>query len=670
MDRRRLLQFAFMAVFVLFLILLLFKFRPKFEAPAPVEPEQVKRTVEGTLSASGFAYRQETAGKVEFTATAATVTESTGGLKLLTDPVIVMASGARAWGKKGSFNQEEGTLRIWEDAHLAQPDGWTATSTGFRLTPEGEIVSESHTDLNRGDITGGADLLRYHRQTLLAHLEGSVHFEQGPKSMTCTAVDLDLRKHGGVMAGPVTLVAEQGTLKAPAGTIVLDEQNHLKSVSLGSPALGDGPKFSCTGRSVLADFDAQGQISQVHLVGEASVTSKAQAPLASSPASTPSASSAAPASSTAPSSFTARSDRFDLTPKPEDLWAWSAPGALIVEREGGISHATSGRGTMGGKAAETADLAGPVTGSDRRGDFKGDRATMVGGDWTLVGQAEVTPPGERLTADRITFKKDGSSEAEGSVRGWRKGKRAGEAETTYAGDRFKSAAGGYPAKLVGNAVVTKGGMALNAPSIKVSDESSALAEGGAIATFVQEGQGTSAGTSTDTSTVRAPVIRYAGKDHRATAEGGPQERAKGQGKDYTVTGDLLRAVLDDQEKPVRYEAEGKAAFTGTLYDGTGDFLSYDPATQAGQARGKDQAAVVIQKNPYRRVSGPVVDFAPKRLEILPEAGSPRRGAIEGVNPAKTGSGEPRKTGSGEPVAGSGKGEQGTGNKNPKGEKPS
>ncbi len=658
MDRRRLLQFAFTTIFVLFLILLLFKFRPKFDAPAPVEPEQVKRTAEGTLSARGFTYRQETAGKVEFTATAAAVTESTGDLKLLTDPVITMASGARAWGKRGSFNQTEGTLRIWEDAHLAQPDGWTATSTGFRLTPEGEIVSESHTDLERGDITGGADLLRYHRQTLLAHLEGSVHFEQGSKSMTCTAVDLDLRKHGGVMAGPVVLVAEQGTLRAPAGTIVMDEQNHLKSVSLGSPALGDGPRFSCTGRSVLADFDAQGQISQVHLVGEASVTSKAEPPPATSPASTSSSSSTAHASDTVGSSFTARSDRFDLTPKPEDLWAWSAPGALIVEREGGISHATSGRGTMGGKAAETADLAGPVSGSDRRGDFKGDRATMVGGDWTLVGHAEVTQPGERLTADRITFKKDGSSEAEGSVRGWRKGKRAGEAETTYAGDRSKSAAGGYPAKLVGNAVVTKGGMALNAPTIKVSDESSALAEGGATATFVQEGQGTSSGTST----VTAPVIRYAGKDHRATAEGSPQERAKGQGKDYSVTGDLLRAVLDDNEKPVRYEAEGKAAFTGTLYEGTGDFLSYDPATQAGQARGKDQAAVVIQKNPYRRVSGPVVDFAPKRLEVLPEAGSPRRGAIEGVNPAKTGSGEP--------VAGSGKSEQGTGNKKPKGEKPS
>ena len=76
MDRRRLLQFAFTTVFVLFLILLLFKFRPKFDAPAPVEPEQVKRTAEGTLSARGFTYRQETAGKVEFTATAAADTPS------------------------------------------------------------------------------------------------------------------------------------------------------------------------------------------------------------------------------------------------------------------------------------------------------------------------------------------------------------------------------------------------------------------------------------------------------------------------------------------------------------------------------------------------------------------------------------------------------------------
>ena len=626
MDRRRLLQFAFTAVFLLFLVLLLFKFRPKLEAPEPLDPQQVKRTAEGTLSARGFTYRQETEGKVEFTATAAEVTESTGGVKLLTDPVITMASGASAWGKKGSLSEKESTLRIWEDAHLAQPDGWTASSTGFRLTPEGEIVSESRTDLRRGDLTGGGDLLRYHRQTLLAHLEGSVHFEQGLKTITCTAVDLDLKKHGGVMAGPVTLTAEQGTLRAPAGVLALDEQNRLKSVELGSPATGDGPKFSCEGRSVLADFDGQGQLAQVHLVGDASVTSKAQP----APAGT--------SSSARPSSFTARSERFDLKPEPADLWAWVSPGPMVVEREGGISHATSGKGTLGGVKPETADLAGPVSGSDRRGDFKADRALMDGGDWTLVGNAQVTRPGERLTADRVSFRKDGSSEAEGTVRGWRQGRRVGEAETTYAADRSKSAAGGYPVKLLGNAVVTKGGMALKASSIKATDESSALAEGGATATFVQEGQGDSI--------VTAPTIRYSGKDRLATAEGGSKERAKGEGKDYTVTGDLLRALLDAQEKPVRYEAEGKAAFTGTFYDGTGDFLSYDPAAQAGQARGADPAAVVIQKKPYRRVSGPVVNFAPRHLDVLPEALSPRRGSIEGTDPS--GKIEPGSRGAGEP----------------------
>ena len=547
MDRRRLLQFAFTAVFVLFLILLLFKFRPKLEAPAPVDPSQIQRTAEGTLSARGFTYRQETEGKVEFTATAAEVTESTGDLKLLTDPVVIMASGAKAWGKKGSFNQTESTLRIWEDAHLAQPDGWTATSTGFRLTPEGEIVSESHANLRRGDLTGGADLLRYHRQTLLAHLEGSVHFEQGPKSMTCTAVDLDLKKHGGDMAGPVTLVAEQGTLKAPAGTILLDEQNRLRSVNLGSPATGDGPKFSCAGRSVVADFDDHGQISRVHLVGEASVTSKSQPPTAGLSSAKTSSPAEASSPSATPSSFTARSDRFDLTPEPEDLWAWSAPGAMTIEREGGLPRVL-GPGHPERKAAETADLAGPVTGTDRRGDFKGDRATMAGGDWTLVGHAEVTPPGERVTADRITFKKDGSSAAEGSVRGWREGERADEAETTYAGDRSKAAGGGYPAKLEGNALVTKGGMALKAPSIKISDEGRPPWRRVAPRPL---------SCRRDRGPPRAPpqlAPRHpvCGKDHRATAEGGPQERASGQGKDYTVTGDLLRAVLDDQEKPVRY----------------------------------------------------------------------------------------------------------------------
>jgi lipopolysaccharide export system protein LptA len=296
-----------------------------------------------------------------------------------------------------------------------------------------------------------------------------------------------------------------------------------------------------------------------------------------------------------------------------------------------------------------------VSGTDRRGDFKGDRATMRAGDWTLIGHAEVTKPGERLTAERVTFKKDGSSEAEGDVRGWRKGKTDKEPETAYAADRSKAASGGYPAKLLGNASVARGGMTLKAPTIKAADERSALAEGGATATFVQEGQGTS--------TVTAPTIRYEGKDRLATAEGKGDQRATGKGKDYTVTGDLLRAILDEQEKPLRYEAEGTATFVGALYDGQGDLLSYEPATEMGRAVGRERDAVVVQKNPYRRLAGPVVDFAPKHLEVQ-TAGSPRRGYLEGIKPPeKAGSG-----GAGEPAKKQGnkaKSKPGAGDQKPK-----
>ena len=104
MDKRRLLQFAFTAVFILFLLLIVAKFRPRFEAPKPIEPEQLKRTSEGTLSARGFTYKQETAGKVDFTATAEVVTEDPSGVKLLTNPVVTTGTGTKAWGKRGTFN--------------------------------------------------------------------------------------------------------------------------------------------------------------------------------------------------------------------------------------------------------------------------------------------------------------------------------------------------------------------------------------------------------------------------------------------------------------------------------------------------------------------------------------------------------------------------------------
>ncbi len=622
MDRRRLLQYAFTGVFVLFLLLLVAKFRPRFEAPKPLEPEQLHRTAEGTLSARGFTYKQETAGKVDFTATAEVVTEDPSGVKLLTNPVVTTGTGSKAWGRKGIFNPTDSSMRIWDDAHLIQPSGWEATSTGFRLTPEGEVVSESRADLKRGELTGTADLMRYNRQTELAHLQGKVHFVQGPKTLDCASVDLNLQAHDGVMTGPVVLTSEDGTLKAPAGKILLDGQNNLKAVDLGAPAVGDGPRFACAGSRVVSGFDDKGEVSKVVLTGDASVTSKGEMP------------------------STVKSDRFDLTPTADNGWAWVAPGALTVERDGGTSHAASGKGTLGGKAPETADLAGPVTGTDRRGDFKGDRATMLAGDWTLVGHAEVTKPTERVTAERITFRKDGSSDAEGDVRGWRAGKTDKDPATDYAADKARSAAGGYPSKLIGNAVIARGGMTLKAASVKAADERSALAEGGpdglaagmAVGTFAQEGQGTS--------TVTAPTIRYEGKEHRATAESKGDQRAVGVGKDYRVTGDLLRAILDANEKPQRYEAEGNATFVGTLYDGQGDLLSYDPATQMGRAVGKEKDAVVVQKNPYRRLAGPVVDFAPKHLEVE-TAGTPRRGYLEGIKPPEKK--EPGSRGAGEPV---------------------
>lgn len=604
MGRRKLVQGILGALFVLFLLVLVLKFKPQQEMPAPAPPPEGVRGVEGSLSATGFRFVEENGSSVAYDLTAKRVTEAKDGGKMLEDPVIVFPGQGKATGRKGSFDPAAKTCRIWDDARLDHAGGWQASSSAFRVTPEGEMVSEGPVQITRGALSGSAELLRYNRNSQMANLEGSVRFRQGESTMACQRVQADFATHTGHLSGPVVLTGKQGVVRAPQGTLLMGPDNRLKGIVLGTPCVGQGPKASFTARTLQADLGKDGQITAIHLEEEAEI-------------STP-----------GPPTSTLHTRLVDLTPHPEVGWDWSAPDPLEVDREGALVTAPSGRGTLPDKGSWTARLTGPVNGKDARGTFSGEAAELTAEAWTLTGHARADRAGDTLTADRITRRADGSTLSEGDVRGLRK--TPGAPDLTFTALRAEAGPTGYPAKLEGKAVLVRGGMTIEAPSVTVRDAQDAVAEGGATGRWKEEAGGQD--------TVTSQTLRYDGSRHRAQAEG----EAKVTGRGYTLTGNQVTALLDAQNRPIRYEGSGNCHFEGTDYSGEGERLNYDPATRIGEAFGPNRNAVVVQKKPYRRVEGPAVLFGPKRLEVSRGASAMVRGTLEGVQPPKAAPPQPAK----------------------------
>jgi hypothetical protein len=564
------------------------------EVPAPVQPEALQKGSEGTLSARGFRHVQETGGREEYELTADEVTQAPDGRKLLTSPVILFPGRGRAWARKGEFDPGRQMLRIWEDARLSDGKDLHAEAAGFRLTPEGEVVSEGPATFGRGKAAGSCDLLRYHRRSQKAHLEGRVRLDSGLSTLRCLAADFDLVGHTGALQGPVTAQAPEGTVEAPEGTILLDEANRLRSVTLLTPATGRGPRGDFSARSATAETGADGKMERVLLEGDAEVVLSEEPPARM------------------------RTARMRLKPASGGVWTWEAPGALTLHRGTGTADAASGTGRFGGTGEATGRLEGPVRGRDGSGSFSSDAAEMRGADWTLVGNAESSRSGEELKADRITFAGDGSVAASGRARGRRSSGDKGP-EVVFQADEALAGPGGYPAVLHGNARADRGGLRLEAPHIRLADADTALATDGEARFTDAEGQ---------VQTVRAPLLSYRGRDRRAEA----REGARAEGRGYWITARALVALLDPGNRPVKYEAEGECCFEGPNQEGTSDRLDFDPATRMGRAYGDRAFARVRQHDPKRTAEGAVVAFGPRYLEVLPGGAAVARGSLGGTPP--------------------------------------
>jgi len=597
LDRRRFLQAALTVSLVLFLLVLALKFRPRVEGPRPVTLPGAGTAASGSLSTKGFRYTQESAGKTSFVLTADQVVERPGEARQLTRPRLSMpTSGGETLliGDQGLFDPTTRTLRVFGNATLSRPDGWNAASSGFRMTPEGELLAEESVTFGRGPLKGRADLMRYQRDSQKAFLEGSVGLqEDGGRRLTCSRIALDLVAHAGEMTGPVQIASPDGSLAAPGGQIALTPQNALREVRLGSPATGEGPAGQFRAETLVVGVGADGALNRISLAGAVRLEARA-------------------------TGERIETARMELTPAGGERWAWNAPDPLVTTRDQDRLEAPSGSGGLGGGRPFVADLPGPVRGEGASGRWRADRAAVEGPVRTLAGSVSGERPGETLQADRVQLRAGGTSTAEGHVRGTRA--RPGEEPLRFTAERAESASGGYPVVLSDSVRVDRGTGSVEGPRVTLSDPETAEASGGARCRFV--------GAGGEEETLAAPTVRYEGKLARATASGG----AVGKGRGYTLEAQEVAAALDARSRPRSYEARGAAHLDGGAYEARGDRLTWNPGARSGTASSQAGRAVVVQKSPYRRVEGADVAFDDKAISVTSTSPS-RRGYLESEPPS-------------------------------------
>lgn len=592
MNREKIFK-SLMFLLVVLLLLLLFRFRPRIEGPRKLEPPSV--TEAGvTLSGKDFRYEERAGGETKYVVTADEVLETSRVEKELTRPVVVIpregGPGDRVLGDKGTLSLSRQEVRISGNARVELGNSMTISSPAFRLTPQGEVVSEGRAVIRKDQMTGAADILRYDRERRVAHLEGNVELGGPGTTFRAGRIGIDLKNHSGEIDGPVMAQKEDSKLEAPRGTMVLDSDNRLKSLTLMTPARGETPSVSFASDFGDYRFEKDGTVKEVVLRGNASIVQKA------------------------PGQAKLETSVLSLTRSEGKAWDWKAPGEVRMERGEEKITALGGSGAING-ADFTGILDGPVRGWDGTAEFSSGSARIAKGDFELIGDAQVVKGSETIRANRMTLFKDGGKRAEGSVSG-RSVTRGGEV-FDFSADKAVTGKSSYPVKLSGNVRIFSPRIDFNGGEATfLSARSMTACKGASVAV---EGHGN-------------PVFLYGSElayDEEAgkiEASGNPSAT---DGKSRLSASERIELVFDSQKKAEKVTAFGSAVYESENYSAKGDRIVYFPKEKKGEVSSDRGKAVVTEKTPYRLVTGKKIGFGNKELGITGEKGEAHRGKIEG-----------------------------------------
>lgn len=592
MNREKIFKSLMFLLFVL-LLLLLFRFRPRIEGPEKLEHPSVTETGV-VLSGKDFRYEERQGGQTRYVVTAEEVLETSRVEKELLNPVVVIpkkeGSEDRVLGKKGTLSLSRQEVRIYGGARIEIGRSMTISSPAFRLTPQGEVVSEGRAEISRDDLRGAADILRYDRERRVAYLEGNVDLGGPNTSFTASRIIIDFNSHSGEIEGPVEAVKEDFRLGAPKGTMALDKENKLQSVTLSPPTRGETASAIFASRSSDYRFDKNGAVNEIVLRGEAVISQKGAFP------------------------GRVETDVLNLSRPAGKDWTWSAPGQMNFFRGPEKVVAGSGSGTIRGSSF-SGDLQGPVRGWNETGEFASNSARISDGSLELIGDARAVKGGDSVTAERIVVLQSGEKRAEGAVAG--KSVSQGGETFNFTADKAFMAKSTYPVKLSGNVHIFspkidfKGEEAtfLSAKAMRACKGASVAAEGKDNPVFLFAGQ-----------------LDYDESEERLEASG---ESSATDGMSKLSASRKIVLLFDREKKAEKITAEGSAVYESPKYTAKGDRIVYFPKEKKGEVSSEAGMAVVTEKDPYRLVTGRAIQFGNRQLGIGGAKGEVHRGKIEG-----------------------------------------
>jgi lipopolysaccharide export system protein LptA len=575
------------------LVILLFRFRPRIEGPEKLEVPSVKAGGV-TLSGKNFRHEARESGVVKYIVTADEVLEKNESEKELINPVITIPKehdrSDRIFGQKGTLAASKQEVRIYENAKIALYDGMTISSSAFRLTSQGEVLSEGPALMERGELKGRGDILRYDRERRVVYLEGNVELRGPDNSFSASRIKIDLDKHTGEIKGPVKFAKESAKLEAPDGEISLDAENRLKSLTLLTPTRGELPSVKFASQFSDYFFDKKGAVNEVVLRGKVSVTRTGEAPTR------------------------LETEILSLGKAAGKEWIWSSPEEMFFFRGFEKITAPKGSGTIEGGII-TGDLQGPVRGWDESGEFSAGSARINADSFDLIGNAQAVRGKESVKADRIISRKSGEKEAVGNVSGSHNPEK-GE-PVLFTSDKALMAAKTYPVTLNGNAHVYSSRFEMKGEEAAFLSAKTMSACKGAAVTV--EGKGNPV-------FLYGSQIDYDEEAGKAVAKGDPSAT---DGKSRLSAAGRIELILDPEKKAEKVSAEDSAFYESEIYKAEGDKIVYFPKTRKGEVSSSNAKARVIEKSPYKMVTGKIIDFGSKELSVRGDEGEVHRGKIEG-----------------------------------------
>ena len=591
MNRDRLFKIL-MALLILLLLFLLFKFKPSFVGPKKIEIPPQKES-SAILSGKNFTYEVKEKNILKYTLYAEEILEKDEEEKELLNPfIIIPKSGGKidkVSAKKGIFSQSKNILRLYKDAKIITSDNFVIESTGFRVTPQNEIVSERVAKFEKEKMKGSADIARYDRERKISYLEGNVIMASENILFKASSVFIDFENHNGKIEGPIYGKKDDLMIVSPSGRIELDSKNNLENIILDEPVKGETDKFLFSSRNLKFNFKSS-KMDEFALISDVVITQKEE-PKAK-----------------------LTTETLIFYKKVDKLWYFIAPSKVYFEKSKTKLECFKGKGIIK-NGVITADLDGPVKANDENMESSSTSGKINEDSFEFIGNAQVAGQNGILSAERIITLQSGEKEAYDNVNG--KIVRKGELPIFFFSEAAKVAQGIFPIKLLDNVTVKSDIFMLKGSDITVVSNKKMKGCNGVVVNFANDKENIDG---------YGKELVYDQEKGFCLFTGEPYFQNEGE---KISSNERISVYFDENKKIKEIIAEGEAKYKSKNQQAMGDRIRYNLKTKKGEVFSENSVGEVIQKEPFSRSVGRRILFGEKEVSIKGSDNRINRGKIEG-----------------------------------------